>query len=331
MDLLNIKYSHSHTPPAILSALWCLCCQQISDQTRSCHNICRRLFPSLGLVTCHAKCHVLWRLCHAGRPRVRVGDAPSLSEVSDLIMSPLLCCDRLYFLSFCLDTNYGNKHSPSLGAHKTLCHVTRVSPQQFSCLNQSEWMSENQRKSAIKLSYEELWSPLCPGHDIRAMAGSRWWGLPVNTVITTSHRGVTHSDHKHTASGERGERGETTQGDITISIVCRPGIQGLQRRLWQARPVRYYSDYAAFCSAAVTRGVTWQPCEQSGKGNKILILSSFLQNKSSLPLHLNETCHSLFVFCQVISLLKTGTQSGWTIPDLSNLERNKSTTLLYFT
>ena len=133
-------------------------------------------------------------------------------------MSPLLCCDRLYFLSFCLDTNYGNKHSPTLGAHKALCHVTRVSPQQFSCLNQSELMAECWRKSAIKLSYENL-SSAPPGH--RAWSwhpmGPGGEGAP---LIQPSLPGVTHSDH----TGEGRQR--TTQGqwsNNSISIVCRPG------------------------------------------------------------------------------------------------------------
>ena len=80
------------------------------------------------------------------------------------------------------------------------------------------------------------------------------------------NHGVLRTLITNTRTAERG--GETTQGDNSISIVCRPGTQRLQGRLWQAGPVRYYSDYAAFCSAAVTRGVTWQPCEQSGHGKE---------------------------------------------------------------
>ena len=116
-------------------------------------------------------------------------------------MSPLLCCDRLYFLSFCLDTNYGNKHSPTLGAHKALCHVTRVSPQQFSCLNQSELMAEWWRKSAIRLSYEEL-SSAPPGH--RAWSwhpmGPGGEGGASNTAITAWCYALWSQTH-----GQRGE------------------------------------------------------------------------------------------------------------------------------
>ena len=166
------------------------------------------------------------------------------------------------------------------------------------------------------------------------MTSGRWSG-PGGEACKYSHHnhGVLRTLITNTRTAERGER--PPRGDNSISIVRRPGTQRLQGRLWQAGPVRYYSDYAAFCSAAVLQSLAeWHdnPVNSRDTGKKILILSSFLQNKSSLPLHLNETCHSLFVFCQVISLPKIGTQSaGWTIPDLSNLERNKSTTLLYFT
>ena len=277
-------FTHAASHP-----LWCLCCQHASKyQTR----------PDLATIFAGDSFPASWHVtpsvtfCDVSvtrvQPRVSVGHAPSLSEVSDLIMSPLLCCDRLYFLSFCLDTNYGNKHSPSPEAHKTLCHVTRVSPQQFSCLNQSEWMLESWRKSAIKLCYEELspclapspWSP-GPGHDIRAMAGSRW--RPCNTVITDQSLLPWCYALWSQTHGERGDsREETTdhpggpvQQQLNIHCVQTRHSGGFRGRRLSVRSergvsewvTRYYSDYAAFCSAAVTQSVvTWQPCEQSGHG-----------------------------------------------------------------
>ena len=279
-------FTHAASHP-----LWCLCCQHASKyQTR----------PDLATIFAGDSFPASWHVtpsvtfCDVSvtrvRPRVSVGHAPSLSEVSDLIMSPLLCCDRLYFLSFCLDTNYGNKHSPSPEAHKTLCHVTRVSPQQFSCLNQSEWMLESWRKSAIKLCYEELspclapspWSP-GPGHDIRAMAGSRW--RPCNTVITDQSLLPWCYALWSQTHGERGDsrerRPQTTQGarcsNNSISIVCRPGIVGAsgergvcpwerERSEWVSYPILFRLCSILQCAAVTHSVVTWQPCEQSGHG-----------------------------------------------------------------
>ena len=189
-----------------------------------------------------------------GRPRVRAGNAPSLSEVSDLIMSPLLCCDRLYFLSFCLDTNYGNKHSPALGAHKALCHVTRVSPQQFSCLNQSELMAECWRKSAIKLSYEEL-SSAPPGH--RAWSwhpmGPGGEGGASNTAITAWCYALWSHGRGETAD-QRPPR-DSQWSNNSISIVCRPGrAASVGGELGQrgVRDMAQIMQHSAECCSQVT-------------------------------------------------------------------------------
>ena len=172
-------------------------------------------------------------------------------------------------------------------------------------------------------------SPWSPGLVITS-DGSRWWG--VNTVITAWCYAVW--------SQIQGRQQETTQGQWRVTTqypLC--ADQETSVCWWWARPERSYIAWpdisqimqhsAEGCSHSCCSD---KPVNCRDPGNKILILSSFLQNKSSLPLHLNETCHSLFVFCKVIPLLllKTGTQFGWTIPDWLNPERNTSTRLLYF-
>ena len=187
-------------------------------------------------------------------------------------------------------------------------------------------MAEWWRKSGITLSYCSL-SPAPPGHQAwsshpMAPGGEGW--------IQSSLPGVTLSDHKYRGDSRRPPRdsGVTTQYPLCAD-------QGTSVCWWWARPERSYIAWPDISQIMQhsAEGCSDKPVNCRDPGNKILILSSFLQNKSSLPLHLNETCHSLFVFCKVIPLLlllKTGTQFGWTIPDWLNPERNTSTRLLYF-
>ena len=149
------------------------------------------------------------------------------------------------------------------------------------------------------------------GHDIR-------WGQVVRgaPVIQPSLPGVTHSDH--TGEGRQHSRPprDSRWSNNSISIVCKPGDQAGRAAsvggdLGQrgVRDIAQIMQHSAECCSHSC--CSDKPANCRDPGNKILILSSFLQNKSSLPLHLNETCHSLFVFCKVIPLLlKTGTQFG---------------------